>query len=270
VKVRKLPKLAGLSLAALALTGCTVPTDPFVDVVKTTAVEAGFTDSGQMASGCVGMYLICATPMYEPFFYMPESAGAEKACDAALEIANKLGVVAYSGIGFSPVRIEPGSELPRDLCVSGLGVPLKNADGSDLYQGLAFYDDGSKDSFGKVYAFDRSDSEFGKVFRLLISFSKDQARVGPIIYANEIPKLMTQADLDAANSANAVAEETMKVANTLLGKAEKEAIAIIESNGFTWVVVDRDGKEFPTDKMYDPRRVRLTIREGQIYEAIAG
>lgn len=269
MKVRKLPKLAGLSLAALALTGCTAPTDPFVDVVKTTAVDAGFTDSGQMASGCVGFNLFCVQPMYEPFFYMPESAGAEKACDAALEIANELGVVAYSVIGFFPVRIEPGSELPRDLCVSGLGVPLKNADGSDLYQGLAFYDDGSKDSFGKVYALDRIDSEFGKVFRLLISFSKDEARVG-LTYANEIPKLMTQADLDAANSANAVAEETMKVANTLLGKAEKEAIAIIESNGFTWVVVDRDGKEFPTDKMYDPRRVRLTIREGKIYEAIAG
>ena len=254
----------------LTLTGCTAPTDPFVEVVKTTAVAAGFTDSGQMASGCVGMYLICATPMYEPFFYMPESAGAEKACDAALEIANKLGVVAYSVIGFSPVRIEPGSELPRDLCVSGLGVPLKNADGSDLYQGLAFYDDGSKDSFGKFYAFDRSDSEFGKVFRLIISFSKDQARVGPIMYANEIPKLLTQADLDAANSVNAIAAETMKFANTLLGQSEKYAITRIEETDYSWVVIARDQEELAYDDKYDPMRIRITIKEGIVYDAIAG
>jgi hypothetical protein len=208
--------------------------------------------------------------MYEPIFYMPESAGSEKACAALFDTSNKLGALAYSVMGASAARIETGSNAAKELCVAGLGKPLKNSDGTEFYQGIVLYDDGAKDSFGKVYNFIRGDSEFGKVFQLIISFSKDQARIGPISYGNQIPKLMTQAELDAANKTNDIAAQTMKVANTLLGKAENEAIQIIESNGFTWVVVDRDGKEFPGDKMYDPRRVRLTIREGKIYDAIAG
>ena len=270
MKVRMLLQLASLGIAALAMTGCTAPTDPFVEVVTAAATGAGFTDSGRMASGCVGFTLFCLQPMYEPIFYMPESAGSEKACAALFETSNKLGALAYSVMGSSAARIQTGSNAAKQLCVEGLGKPLTNSDGSELYQGLVLYDDGAKDSFGKVYNFIRGDSEFGNVFQLVISFSKDQTRIGPIAYGNQIPKLMTQAELDAANKTNDVATETMKVANTLLGKAEKEAIQIIESNGLTWIVVDRDGKEFPTDKMYDPRRVRLTIREGKIYDALAG
>jgi phosphotransferase system IIB component len=60
------------------------------------------------------------------------------------------------------------------------------------------------------------------------------------------------------------------VANTLLGKTENDAIQIIEGNGFTWVVVDRDGEEFITDASYQPTRIRLTIRKGVVYDAIAG
>lgn len=270
MKVRKLPKLAVLSLAALALTGCTAPADPFVEVVRTAATDAGFTDSGRMASGCVGFTLFCLQPMYEPIFYIPESAGSEKACAALFEVSNKLGALAYSVTGDSVARIKPGSNAPKELCVEGLGKPLINSDGSEFYQGIVLYDDGAKDSFGKVYNFIRGDSEFGKVFQLIVSFSKDQGRIGPITYGSEMPKLLTQAELDAANETNDVAAETMKVANTLLGKPEKEAIAIIESNGFTWVVVDRDGEEFITDASYVPTRIRLTIREGVIYDAIAG
>lgn len=270
MKVRKLPKLAVLSLAALALTGCTAPADPFVEVVRTAATDAGFTDSGRMASGCVGFTLFCLQPMYEPIFYIPESAGSEKACAALFEVSNKLGALAYSVTGDSVARIKPGSNAPKELCVEGLGKPLINSDGSEFYQGIVLYDDGAKDSFGKVYNFIRGDSEYGQVFQLIISFSKDQGRIGAIVYGSEIPKLMTQAELDAANNSNAIAAQTMKVANTLLGKTENDAIQIIEGNGFTWVVVDRDGEEFITDASYQPTRIRLTIRKGVVYDAIAG
>ena len=267
-------RLAGALVAALitagALTGCTAPTDPFVEVVKTTATEAGFTDSGRMASGCVGVTLFCMQPMYEPIFYIPESAGSVKACDALFKISNKLGALAYSLTGEYPARIEPGSNAPKELCIQGLGKPLINSDGSELYQGIVLYDDGSKDSFGKVYNLIRGDSEFGKVFQLIISFSKDQTRIGPILYGNETPKLKTQDELDAGNAANEIAAETMKLANTLLGQAEKYAITRIEDAGYTYVVIARDQEEFVYDQQYDPRRIRLTIKEGIIYDAIAG
>jgi len=275
VKMRAVKnRLAGAVVAALitatSLTGCTAPTDPFVEDVRAAAVDAGFTDSGQMASGCVGVYLICAQPMYEPIFYIPDSAGSEKACAALFEVSDKLGAVAYSVQGAYPARIEPGSNSPKELCVEGLGTPLINSDGSDFYQGIVLYDDGAKDSFGKVYNFIRGDSEFGKVFQLIISFSKDQARIGPVMYGNQIPKLLTQEELDAGNASNAVAEETMKLANTLLGQSEKYAISRIENAGYRWIVISRDQEEFIYDQQYDPRRIRLTIKEGIVYDAIAG
>jgi hypothetical protein len=267
-------RVLGIAVAALfsavTLTGCTAPTDPFVEDVKASAVDAGFTDSGQMASGCIGMYLICAQPMYEPVFYMPESVGAETACAALFETANKLGAVGYSVFGSPAAKLQGAESDAAKLCTDGLGIPLINTDGSEFYQGINLYDDGAADSFGKVYAFNRGDSEFGKAFTLIISFSKDLGRTGPVPFGSEKPKLLTQEDLDVASGLDKTVAETMKFANPLLGQSEQLAISKIEAAGYRWVVIARDQEEFVYDQQYDPRRIRLTIKEGIVYDAIAG
>lgn len=257
-------------VSLLALSGCTAPTDPFVEVVKATAVDAGFTDSGQMASGCVGMYLVCAQPMYEPIFFMPESVGAETACAALFETANKLGAVAYSVLGSPAAKLQGAESEAAKLCTDGLGAPLINSDGSWFYQGINLYDDGAMDSFGKVYAFNRSDSEFGKTFSLIVSFSRDLGRTGPVPFGSEKPKLMTQSDLDVSNGLDKTSAETMKFANTLLGQSENYAITRIEETDYSWVVIARDQEEFTYSQQYDPKRILITIKEGIVYDAIAG
>jgi hypothetical protein len=254
----------------LALSGCTAPTDPYVATVTQTVEQTVFKSTGSMASGCVGVNLFCVQPMYEPVFFAPATTNVDLVCQDLLAIASKLGVVAYGASGYSAYEFPDSNIEVLEICKNGLGAPLKNFDGTDFYQGLVLYDDGSKDSFGKVYSLSGGPSEFGDGFVLIISFSKDLGRVGPVQYGSGKPQLLTQADLDAQNAVNNIAAETMKIANPLLGKDEQYAKTKIEEAGLTWVIVDRDGKELPTDKMYNPKRVRLTIREGKIYDAIAG
>lgn len=262
---------AGLTLClSAALTACTAPQDPYVDTVIETVEQTVFEATGTMASGCVGVNLFCMQPMYEPAFFAPATTDVNLVCNDLLAIASNLGVVAYGLSGYSANKIDNSNTDVLDLCITGLGTPLKNVDGTDLYQGLVLYDDGTKDSFGKAYSISRGPSEFGDGYVLIISFSKDLNRVGWINYGTQKPKLLTQADLDAQNEVNSTVAETMKVANPLLGKDEQYAKNTIEAAGLTWVVIDRDGKQFTTDTMFDPKRVRLTIRDGKIYDAIAG
>ena len=263
-------KLLMIGAAMLTLAGCTVATDPYVQVVKDAVSETVFTPTGEMYSGCIGMYLVCSQPIYGPSFSAPLTTDVRVVCSDFVRLATKLGAVAYETIGASAFGLPEDKSEVIDLCITGLGNPLQNADGLPLYQGLNLFDDGKKDSFGKVYSLSRGASKFGESFNLEISLSKDLNRVGYITYANEKPKLLTQADLDRAILQNQTAAETMKIANPLLGKSEEAAIAVIEEAGYTWVVVDRDQKQFAYDQTYDPSRIRLTIRAGTIYDAIAG
>lgn len=268
--MRGLAKLAIVAALSITFSGCTAPTDPYVATVTQTVEKTVFKPTGQMASGCVGVNLFCLEPMYEPIFFAASTTDVNLVCNDLLGIAAELGVVAYGLTGYGAYEFpNPNTEV-LETCKTGLGTPLKNFDGTDLFQGLALYDDGAKDSFGKSYSISRGPSEFGDGFVLIISFSKDLGRIGPVQYGTDKPQLLTQADLDAQNEMNNIVAETMKIANPLLGKDEQFAKNAIEEAGLTWVIVDRDGKEFPTDKMYNPQRVRLSIRDGKIYDAVAG
>lgn len=263
-------KLMASFSVLLLLAGCTAPKDPFVAVVEDAVIETNFQPTGQMASGCIGVYLYCAQPMYEPIFYAPESVEPTEACQDLISITNRLGIKAYATTGSMAWAIPADKDVLQKFCSEALGRTLTNTDGSAFYNGLALYDDGSSDGFGKVYSINRGPSEFGTGYLLVISFSRDFNRIGPIPYGSEKPSLMTQGELDQANEAASVAAETMTVANPLLGKPEAEAIETIEAKGYRWVIIDRDGVEQAFDQNYDPRRILLTIRDGQIYDAVAG
>lgn len=266
-------KLAAICVSAAAifsLTACTAPQDPFVETVNATVEQTVFNATGQMASGCVGVNLFCLQPMYEPLYFAPAKTDVNLVCKDFLAIASKLGVTAYSVPDFNPYKFTLPNKEVEELCVAALGTALKGADGTDFYQGLSLYDDGAKDSFGKVYSLERRESEFGDGFMLTISFSKDLTRTGVFGYGSEKPKLITQADLDSRNEANKIAIETMKVANPLLGQDEQIAKSKIEEAGLTWVVIDRDNQMQSYDQAYNPSRIMLTIREGKVYDAIAG
>ena len=190
-------KAISLAVGALLLiTGCTAPTDPFVSVVKEAVAKTSFEDTNQMASGCIGMYLYCSQPMYEPVFFASETQSVEKVCGDFIKVAKEIGVVAYAVQGSGAYKFPNTETDVLDLCTGGLGAPLKNTDGSELYQGTVLFDDGAKDGFGKVYNLSRGSSEFGDGYLLIISFSKDSNRIGYISYGTEKPKLMTQEDLD--------------------------------------------------------------------------
>ena len=191
--------IAAAALALVVLTGCTVPTDPFVGQVKEVVAETSFEDTQQMASGCIGVYLLCAQPMYEPVFFAAESVAVEEVCNDAIAVAKKLGVVAYAVSGYGAYAIEKSGTDVFDLCTGGLGIPLTNTDGSEFYQGIVLFDDGKQDGFGKVYSLSRGPTEFGEGYFLIISFSKDSNRVGYISYGSEKPKLITQEELDSLN-----------------------------------------------------------------------
>ena len=274
VGIRNFAKFSGIAGLALSLSACSTSPDPFLNEV--TAVVSGSVFSEPVASsyGCIQLSgIFCRAPMHDLVFVAPAETDAEFACTQFVTFATKLGAIAYStndGVGDS-------AELPTDktevinLCANGLASPLKNWDGSVLYQGLALQDDGAQDAIGKYYSLGRGLESVGdKRFNLTISFSRDLNRIGPINYGTKKPALMTQSELDALGDINSIAAETMKTANSLQGMKEADAIAAIEAAGYSWVLVDRDGEELPTDKSYDPRRIRLIIREGIIYDAVAG
>ena len=211
--------------------------------------------------------------MYDLTFAAPAKTDEKLACGEFVDLGRALGAVAYStnnGTG-NATKLSNDNAAAVEMCVTGLSEPLKNFDGSLIYQGLSLYDDGAKDGIGKFYSLGRGQSSpDDKKFLLTISFSKDLNRVGWIDYGDGNPRLMTQEELDAGNEINKIAAETMKTANTLLGMTEKEAIEKIEAAGYSWVIYDREGKEVFVDDGYNPQRIRLTIRDGVIYDAIAG
>lgn len=267
----KLAKSVAIVAATLLLAGCTVPTDPFVEVVnQSVAEQTSFEATGEMASGCVGFTIICAQPMYEPLYTTSGDTDAKIVCAETVALARKLGADAYSGNNVEPYKIGTVEDQElSDFCVEGLAKPLSYGE-ELIYQGISFYDDGAEDGFGKFISLSRRPETEKADYSLQISFSKDLNRVGPFRFGNSKPKHRTQADLDAAFEQTQIATETMKVANPLLGQPEAEAIKKIEDAGYTWVVVDRDGKLSEPGDDYNPRRIRLTIREGAIYDAIAG
>lgn len=274
VDIRNLRKFAGLGLLALSLSACAPGPDPFLETVTTAVAKTVFKEEIASSSGCIQLSgIFCQQPMYDLVFAAPADLDSRLVCTEFFNLAKGFGAVAYSlndGTG-NAAKLPTQEKEVIDLCEVGLAKPLTNFDGSFIYQGLALYDDGAKDEIGKYLSLGRGvESADDKRFNLTISFSKDLSRVGPISYGTEKPKLRTQADIDAANEQNELAVETMKTANTLLGMKESEAIAKIESAGFAWVVVDRDGEEFITDASYNPKRIRLTIRDAVIYDAIAG
>lgn len=266
----KLTKYVAIAAATLLLVGCTVPTDSYVSELEQTVVEStSLEPTGELTSGCVGFYLICTQPSYGMFFFAPANSDVGVFCTESVAVIRKLGAVAYSAMGGDAYRLPADSAEIIEMCSDGLAKPLEDTYGP-LYQGISFYDDGAKDQIGKYYGLAFRDDLEPKGFYLEVSFSRDLGRVGYVIYGNEKPKLMTQEDLDSANQANEIVAETMKVANPLLGHPEAEAIKKIEDAGYTWVIIDRDGKELTHDETYTPTRIRLTIREGMIYDAVAG
>ncbi|WP_216641471.1 hypothetical protein [Rhodoluna limnophila] len=60
-----------------------------------------------------------------------------------------------------------------------------------------------------------------------------------------------------------VAAETLEFAKTLIGLEEQDAIRAIESRGYEYRVVERDGESFPVTLDYRPTRINLSI-EGLI------
>ena len=197
--MQRIFKAIALAAGALILAGCTAPTDPFVTVVKETVAKTSFEDTNQMASGCIGVYLYCAQPMYEPVFFAPETEPVEKVCSDFIGVAKELGVVAYAVSGYDAYGFPDEDTDVLDLCKGGLGSALKNTDGSVFYQSPVLFDDGAKDGFGKVYSMSRGPSEFGDGYVLIISFSKDSSRIGYITYGSQKPELLTQEKLDSLN-----------------------------------------------------------------------
>lgn len=197
--MQRIFKAIALAAGALILAGCTAPTDPFVSVVKDTVAKTSFEETNQMAGGCIGVYLYCAQPMYEPVFFAPETEPVEKVCSDFIAVAKELGVVAYTVSGYDAFGFPEAGNDVLNLCTGGLGKPLINTDGSEFYQGTVLFDDGAKDGFGKVYSLNRGPSEFGDGYLLIISFSKDSSRIGYITYGTQKPELMTQEKLDSLN-----------------------------------------------------------------------
>lgn len=263
-------KVIALAAGALILAGCTAPTDPFVSVVKETVAKTSFEDTKQMASGCIGVYLYCAQPMYEPVFFAPETEPVEKVCSDFIAVAKELGVVAYAVSGYDAYGFPEEDTDVLDLCKGGLGAALKNTDGSEFYQSPVLFDDGAKDGFGKVYSLTRGPSEFGVGYVLIISFSKDLNRVGYVSYGSEKPKLLTQSDLDSSNQVNSVASETMKFAIGLIGLAEQDATQKAEAAGYSWAIYDRDGKEQSFDEKNVSKRILFAIRDGKVFDVLVG
>jgi hypothetical protein len=261
-------------LVLLLLAGCAPRQDVFLESVSKSVAQTVFDEEISNSSGCIQLSgIFCQQPLYDLSFAAPADTDVKLACNDFVKLATNLGAVAYStnygdGKAFK-LSIEKTEVL--DFCASALGTALKDGDGSSVYQGLLLHDDGENDGVGKLFTLSRGVQRIGdERYSLTIAFSRDINRIGPINYGTEKPKLMTQAELDANNAQNSVAIETMKTANTLQGLTETKAIALIEAAGYTWVVVDRDGKELPTDASYIPTRVRLIIREGVVYDAVAG
>lgn len=272
--IKNLVKFLGVAGLTLSLSACSTSPDPFLKEVTAAVSGSVFSEPVASSYGCIQLSgIFCREPMHDLVFEAPADTDTEFACSEFVALATKLGAIAYStndGVGDAAELPSDKSEV-IDLCAQGLDSPLKNWDGSVFYQVIALQDDGAQDAIGKYYSLRRVVELVGeKKFNLTITFSRDLNRIGPINYGTKKPALMTQAELDALDGINNIAAETMKTANTLQGMKEADAIAIIEAAGYSWVVVDRDGEEFQTDKSYDPRRIRLIIREGTIYDAVAG
>lgn len=272
--IRNLVKFSGLAGLSLTLSACSTYPDPFLNEVTSAVAETVFSEQVASSYGCIQLSgIFCREPMHDVVFAAPAETDEEFACTEFVALATKLGAIAYStndGVGDAAVLPTNKGEV-IDLCAAGLDSPLKNWDGSVFYQSLALQDDGSQDGIGKYYSLGRGVEFVGdNRFNLTITFSRDLNRIGPINYGTKKPSLMTQAQLDELDGINNIAAETMKTANTLQGMDEADAISTIEAAGYSWVVVDRDSEEFQTDKSYDPRRIRLIIREGIIYDAVAG
>ena len=179
------------------LTGCTVPTDPYVATVTSAVAKTVFIPTGDMASGCIGVYLLCSQPLYEPSFKVPSSTETAAVCRDFVALGKKLGSVAYSTYGYSAYKLQQNTAEVTDPCAEALGVKLTGSDGSPFYQGVVLYDDGKTDGWGKVYVLSRGNSVNPVDFQLVISFSRDLNRVGWIDYGTEKPKVLTQNDLDS-------------------------------------------------------------------------
>ena len=275
MEIRNLLKVVGVAALALPLlSSCSTAPDPFLEKINAAVAETVFKEPIASSWGCIQLTgIFCPQPMHDVVFAAPADLDTKLVCTEFFDLAKGFGAVAYSlnnGTG-NAAKLPAEKDEVIELCAVGLAKPLKDFDGSEIYQGLALYDDGAKDQIGKNFSLGRGVESVGdKRFNLTISFSKDLNRVGPITYGTEKPKLRTQPELDSGNELNERAAETMKTANPIIGMKEADAIAKIESDGYTWVVVDRDGEEFITDASYNPERIRLTIRDGVVYDAIAG
>lgn len=194
--MKRVVSLISTFLLLLAITGCTVPTDPYVDGVNKAVSQTLFEATGEMASGCIGIYLVCSQPTYEPSYTAPASARAERVCSDLSTLGQKLGAVAYSSFGSQAYPLQKSMAEFVEFCSQSLSTKLKAGDGSPFYQGVVLYDDGLKDGWGKVYSLSKGNSVNPEDYFLVISFSKDLDRVGWIDYQPQKPKVLTQEELD--------------------------------------------------------------------------
>jgi hypothetical protein len=178
------------------LTGCTVPTDAYLDKVKTEVSKTAFRPTGEMASGCLGFYLLCTQPLYEPSFTASSATNVTELCKEFAALGHRLGAVAYASSGYPAYKLPKNPSEFENFCSQALSTELKAGDGSQFYQGVVLFDDGENDGWGKVYSLARGNSVNPKDFFLVISFSKDRSRVGWIDYGTEKPKVLTQEELD--------------------------------------------------------------------------
>jgi hypothetical protein len=158
-----------------------------------------FAKSQPRASGCIGVYLFCTEPLYEPEFSASSNSDTGQVCRDFVALGQRLGAVAYASSGYPAYKLPNETSELEDFCGQSLSTELKAGDGSEFYQGVIMFDDGQKDGWGKVYSLSRGNSVNAEDFVMVISFSKDHNRVGWIDYGTEKPKVLTQEELDLRN-----------------------------------------------------------------------
>jgi hypothetical protein len=71
------------------------------------------------------------------------------------------------------------------------------------------------------------------------------------------------------DSARLALERTERIAETLIGQREREAVQAAESQGITVRIAGRDGSSFPLRADMRFSRVNLVIEEGVVTQAVA-
>lgn len=257
-------------LPVLLLTGCTPTPDdePYFDLLDTTALEtAGFTQIDEPSTSCGGSNPYCAQPYFEIYYQAPASTTPEEACTAFLATTLKSTTpVGYASSGYPAGPMPSDTAALQEFCVSGLGKPMPQLDGTVFYQGTLIYDDGASDEIAKTFTLSR---EPDGTYTAHLVFSRNFNLVYWTFEKNQIPAHMTLEQVERNNENLGVQVKVQEFANSLMQKTETEAIAAITEAGYTYHVFQRDQTEHPATGS-NPTRILLNIYNGVVQDAMAG